>query len=103
MWVSAQRKTTTRLRYELVAARQIIKHAQVGAMPVVIVTHEDVVDPAPIMKVGLRRDEYVTRLSDYQGLQHLLDYLLPLLPQMTGTQPASSPNLKHDVPPGNFS
>ena len=60
-------------------------------------------DPAPMMEVGPRRDEYVTRLSDYQGLQHLLDYLLPLLPQMTRTQPASSPNLKHDVPPGNFS
>src|SRR5687767_11189724 len=28
------------LLYELVAARQIIKHARVGPMPVVIVTHE---------------------------------------------------------------
>jgi hypothetical protein len=81
------------LLYELVAARQIIKHARVGAMPVVIVTHEDVVDPAPIMEVGPRRDEYVTRLSDYQGLQHLLDYLLPVLPSTADAQPTRSLNL----------
>ena len=68
------------LLYGLVAARQIIKHAQVGPMPVVIVTHEDVVDPAPMMEVGATRNEYVTRLSDYEELQHLLDYLLPVLP-----------------------
>ncbi len=67
------------LLYGLVAARQIIKHAQVGPMPVVIVTHEDVVDPAPMMEVGVSRDEYVTRLSDYQELQRLLDHLLPVL------------------------
>ena len=66
------------LLYGLVAARQIIKHAQVGPMPVVIVTHEDVVDPAPMMEVGASRNEYVTRLSDYQELQNLLDYLLPI-------------------------
>jgi len=67
------------LLYGLVAARQIIKHAQVGPVPVVIVTHEDVVDPLPMMEVGASRNEYVTRLSDYQELQHLLDYLLASL------------------------
>lgn len=65
------------LLYGLVAARQIVKHAQLGRTPVVIVTHEDVVDPAPIVEVGARRNEYVTRLSDYQQLESLLDYLLP--------------------------
>lgn len=69
------------LLYEMVAARQIIKQAQLGLVPVVIVTHEDVVDPAAIMEVGVRRNEYVTRLSDYQQLEHLLDYLLPVGPQ----------------------
>lgn len=68
------------LLYGLVAARQIIKHAQVGPLPVVIVTHDDVVDPAPLMEVGASSNEYVTRLSDYQELQPLLDYLLPILP-----------------------
>jgi PleD family two-component response regulator len=68
------------LLYELVAARQIIKHARVGPMPVVIVTHEDMVDPMPMMEVGASRNEYVTRLSDYQQLQPLLDYLLPVMP-----------------------
>ncbi len=68
------------LLYGLVAARQIIKHAQVGPVPVVIVTHEDVVDSVPMMEVGATRNEYVTRLSDYRELQHLLDYLLPVLP-----------------------
>jgi DNA-binding response OmpR family regulator len=68
------------LLYELVAARQIIKHARVGPMPVVIVTHEDIVDPAPMLEVGASRNEYVTRLSDYQELQPLLDYLLPVMP-----------------------
>jgi len=67
------------LLYGLVAARQIVKHAQVGPVPVVIVTHEDVVDPLPLMEVGASRNEYVTRLSDYQELQHLLDYLLARL------------------------
>lgn len=67
------------LLYGLMAARQIIKHAQLGPMPVVIVTHEAEVDPAPIMEVGARRNEYVTRLSDYDQLEHLLDYLLPVL------------------------
>jgi DNA-binding response OmpR family regulator len=69
------------LLYELVAARQIIKHAQIEATPVVIVTHEDAVDPAPMMELGASRNEYVTRLSGYEELQYLLDYLLPVLPQ----------------------
>lgn len=68
------------LLYELVAARQIIKLAQVGPLPVVIVTHEESVDAAPLMELGASRDEYVTRLSDYAELQPLLDYLLPILP-----------------------
>ncbi len=69
------------LLYEMVAARQIVKNADLGIVPVVIVTHEDEVDPAAIMEAGVRRNEYVTRLSDYQQLQHLLDYLLPVDPQ----------------------
>ena len=68
------------LLYGLVAARQIVKHAELGPMPVVIITHEDIVDPAPMMEVGATRNEYVTRLSDYEELQPLLDYLLPVLP-----------------------
>ena len=68
------------LLYGLVAARQIVKHAQVGPMPVLIVSHEDAVDPAPMMELGATRNEYVTRVSDYDELQHLLDYLLPSLP-----------------------
>jgi hypothetical protein len=61
-------------------------------MPVVIVTHADVVDPAPMMEVGASRNEYVTRLSDYEELQHLLDYLLPVLPPTDDAPPTSSPN-----------
>jgi DNA-binding response OmpR family regulator len=80
------------LLYGLVAARQIIKHAQVGPLPVVIVTHEDVVDPLPMMEVGASRNEYVTRLSDYQELQHLLDYLLPVLPPTADALTTSSSN-----------
>jgi len=68
------------LLFELVAARQILKQAQLWQLPVVIVTHEDVIDPWSIMEVGARRNEYVTRLSDYDQLQDLLDYLLPVLP-----------------------
>ena len=75
------------LLYELVAARQIIKHAQVGSLPVVIVTHEEVVDPAPLIELGAARNEYVTRLSDYQELQRLLDYLLPVLPSTENARP----------------
>lgn len=69
------------LLYELVAARQIVKQAQLGIVPVVIVTHEDTVDPYPMMEVGIRRNEYVTRLHDYEQLGHLLDYLLPVGPE----------------------
>ena len=75
------------LLYGLVAARQIIKRAQVGQMPVVIVTHEDLVDPAPRMEVGANRNEYVTRLSDYEELRPLLDYLLPVLPPTADAGP----------------
>jgi DNA-binding response OmpR family regulator len=67
------------LLYGLVAARQIIKHAQLETLPVVIVTREEALDPAPLMEVGSRRNEYVTRLSDYDQLEQLLDYLLPVL------------------------
>ena len=78
------------LLYGLVAARQIIKHAQVGPLPVVIVTHEDVVDSAPMMEVGATRNEYVTRLSHYQELHPLLDYLLPVLPPTDGAGPKAT-------------
>ena len=67
--------------YGLVAARLIIKRAHVEPIPVVIVTHEDVVDPAPLTELSVSRNEYVTRLSDYEELQYLLDYLLPVLPR----------------------
>jgi CheY-like chemotaxis protein len=66
------------LLYELVAARQILKNAELGLVPVVIVTHDDTVDPGPMEEVGARRNEYVTRLSDYYQLEYLLDYLLPV-------------------------
>ncbi len=65
------------LLYELVASRQIIKNAQVGPMPAVIVTHEASVDEVTMREAGATRNEYVTRLSDYGELQQLLDYLLP--------------------------
>ena len=42
------------LLYELVAARQIIKSAQLGSVPIVIITREDTVDPAAMMEVGVR-------------------------------------------------
>lgn len=70
------------LLYELVAARQIIKNSRLGlvpaVIPVVIVSHEADFDPAPMMEVNLRRNEYVTRLSDYDQLAYLLEYLLPI-------------------------
>ena len=81
------------LLYGLVAARQIVKHAQVGPIPVVIITHDDVVDPAPMIEVGATRNEYVTRLSDYESLQNLLDYLLPLLPPTAEAGPERKPFL----------
>jgi CheY-like chemotaxis protein len=69
------------LLYGLVAARQILKQAFLGAVPVVIVTHEEELDPYTMMEVCFRRNEYVTRLSDYEQLKHLLDYLLPVGPE----------------------
>jgi two-component system, OmpR family, alkaline phosphatase synthesis response regulator PhoP len=69
------------LLYQMIAARQIVKNAQLANVPVVIATHEDVVDTATIMELGVRRNEYVTRLSDYQQLECLLDYLLTVKPQ----------------------
>ena len=69
------------LLYELVAARQIMKQAFLGAIPFVIVTHEEELDPHAMMEVCVRRNEYVTRLSDYEQLEHLLDYLLPVKPK----------------------
>jgi hypothetical protein len=50
-------------------------------VPVVIVTHEEELDPNSMMEVCVRRNEYVTRLSDYEQLEHLLDYLLPVGPK----------------------
>jgi DNA-binding response OmpR family regulator len=78
--------------YGLVAARLIIKRAHVSPMPVVFVTHEDVVDRGPLMELGVSRNEYVTRLSDYEELQYLLDYLLPVLPQANDVVRESEPS-----------
>ncbi len=69
------------LLYEMMAARQIVKNARLGSVPVVIATHEDALDPAAIMELGVRSNEYLTRLSDYQQLECLLDYLLAVAPQ----------------------
>jgi DNA-binding response OmpR family regulator len=69
------------LLYELVAARQIMKHALLETVPVVIVTHEEELDPDSMMEFCVRRNEYMTRLSDYEQLEHLLDYLLPVGPK----------------------
>jgi CheY-like chemotaxis protein len=69
------------LLYELMAARQIMKQALLGAVPVVIVTHEEELDPHAMMEVCVRSNEYVTRLSGYEQLEHLLDYLLPVGPK----------------------
>jgi CheY-like chemotaxis protein len=69
------------LLYQIVAARQIIKHAGLGNLPVVISAHEDVVDTATFLELGVRRNEYVTRLSNAQQLKCLLDYLLTKNPQ----------------------
>ena len=65
------------LLYGLVAARQIIKKARLRPVPVVIVTHDEAADPYP-MEDDIRRNEYVTRLADYDQLEHLVNYLLPL-------------------------
>lgn len=85
------------LLYELVAARQILKQAQLWQLPVVIVTHEDAIDSGSIMEVGARRNEYVTRLSDYDQLQYLLDYLLPVLLPTPASELTSSINFKTDA------
>jgi CheY-like chemotaxis protein len=69
------------LLYGLVAARQIMKQSLLGTVPVVIVTHEEEPDPNSMTEVCLRRNEYVARLSDYEQLEHLLDYLLPVGPK----------------------
>jgi hypothetical protein len=66
---------------ELVAARQIMKQAFLVAVPFVIVTHEEELDPHAMVEVCVRRSEYVTRLSDHSQLEHLLDYLLPVGPK----------------------
>jgi twitching motility two-component system response regulator PilH len=66
------------LLYEIVAARQIVKNADLGTVPVVIVSHEHESDRAALLEVGVRRNEYVTRHSDYQQLENLLEYLLPM-------------------------
>lgn len=85
------------LLFELVAARQILKQAQLWHLPVVIVTHEDVIDPWSIMEVGARRNEYVTRLSDFDQLQDLLDYLLPVLPPASASELSRSNNFRTDA------
>ncbi len=64
------------LTYGLVAARQIVKKARLGQVPVVVVTREGA-DPY-LTEDGVRRNEYVTRLTDYEQLEHLLDYLFPM-------------------------
>jgi DNA-binding response OmpR family regulator len=69
------------LLYELIAARQIIKHAQITKVPIVIVTREDKADPYTLIDVGVRTNEYVTRLSDPAQLTHLLEFLVPLEPE----------------------
>jgi CheY-like chemotaxis protein len=69
------------LLYQLFAARQIMKQALLETVPFVIVTHEEELDPQAMMELGVRRNEYVTRLSGYEQLEHLLDYLLPVGPQ----------------------
>ena len=84
------------LLFELVAARQILKQSQLWQLPVVIVTHDDVIDSGSIMEVGARRNEYVTRLSDYDELQGLLDYLLPVLPPASASEPTSN-NFRTDA------
>ena len=69
------------LLYQMVAARQIVKNADLGNIPVVIVAHDDVVDPVAVVEIGVRRNEYLTRLFNYQQLENLLDYLLPVEPR----------------------
>ncbi len=91
------------LLYELVAARQIIKLARVGPLPVVIVTHEENIDATPLMELGTSRNEYITRLSAYAELKPLLDYLLPVMPRaddsrlrVAGNPPMPLPAIEFD-------
>ena len=70
------------LLYGMMAARQIVKHARLGNLPVVIAAHDDRVDTPTIMELGVRRNEYVTRLSDSEQLECLLNYLLTVSPQV---------------------
>jgi DNA-binding response OmpR family regulator len=85
------------LLFEVVAARQILKQAQLRQLPVVIVTHEEMIDPWSIMEVGARRNEYVTRLSDYEQLQDLLDYLLPVLPPVSAEGLTNPHDFRNDA------
>jgi DNA-binding response OmpR family regulator len=78
------------LLYGIVAARQILKNAQLGVMPVVIVTHDETLDPGPMFEVGVHRNEYITRLPNYQHLEQLLDYLLPVVYPTTVQPPSNS-------------
>jgi CheY-like chemotaxis protein len=82
------------LLYGLVAARQIIRQAQLGPLPVVIVAHEAVIDPAPMIEISVTRNEYITRLSDYAELHHLLEYLLPVLPRTHDNASGKEPYLR---------
>jgi len=74
------------LLFVLLAARQIIREAKLGQLPVVIITHDEAIDSTTIMEVGAHRNEYVTRLSEYDQLQELLDYLLPVIPPTTSNE-----------------
>ena len=66
---------------ELATARQIVQEAQLGPVPVVVVTQREELEPYPIVEVNVRSNEYVTRLSDYEQLEYLLHYLLPVRPK----------------------
>jgi two-component system cell cycle response regulator DivK len=70
------------LLYELMAARQIVKNARLGGLPVIVASHDDAFDASAIMELGVRRNEYVTKLSDYQQLECLLAYLLTERPRV---------------------
>jgi CheY-like chemotaxis protein len=52
----------------MMAARLIVKNAGLGSVPVVIATHEDVVDTAAIVELGVRQNEYVTRSPTLSNL-----------------------------------
>ncbi|MGH9941365.1 MAG: response regulator [Pyrinomonadaceae bacterium] len=67
------------LLYELTAARRIVQQARLGQLPVVLITHGSEAEEYPL-EANVRRNEYVTRLADYEQLEHLLEYLLPTGP-----------------------